>query len=90
MCIFRHHPVDWEDQQNPLAKKEPRRGRRLTLAATAQCPGGPLVVYSCHLEVHVHISVLSQHSQIKCWQKCVLVSISKEGNSRFSAYGTNI
>lgn len=32
-------------------RREPRKGRRLTLAATVATPWGPLVVYSAHLEV---------------------------------------
>ena len=43
--------MDWEHPQHPLAVKEPRHGRRLTLAATVHCPAGPLQVYSAHLEV---------------------------------------
>jgi hypothetical protein len=50
-----HSPVDWnlppEQQQHPLAAKEPRRGRRLSLAADVLTPQGPLRVYCCHLEV---------------------------------------
>lgn len=48
----RHHPVDWDDEQVSLAKREPRHGRRLTLAAAVHCPDcPPLLVYSAHLEV---------------------------------------
>ena len=44
--------MDWDNEQVSLAKKEPRRGKRLTLAATVHCPSGPpLLVYSVHLEV---------------------------------------
>lgn len=32
-------------------RKEPRHGKRLTLAATVATPQGPLLVYSAHLEV---------------------------------------
>lgn len=46
-----HHPVDWNNPQHPLAQKEPRRGRRLTLAADVCTPQGSLWVYCCHLEV---------------------------------------
>lgn len=34
-----------------MCRREPRRGRRLTLAATIATPAGPLLVYSAHLEV---------------------------------------
>ena len=34
-----------------FTRTEPRRGRRLSLAANVHCPQGPLLVYSCHLEV---------------------------------------
>jgi len=46
-----HHPIDWEAPEHPLCKKEPRHGKRLTLAGTALTPQGPLLVYSVHLEV---------------------------------------
>ncbi|GIL87753.1 hypothetical protein Vretimale_13082 [Volvox reticuliferus] len=50
----RAHPVDWdlspEQQPHPLARKEPRHGRRLTAAATVHTHQGPLLVYSAHLE----------------------------------------
>jgi hypothetical protein len=46
-----HHPIDWEAPAHPLAAKEPRRGRRTTLAADVAAPGGPLRVYCTHLEV---------------------------------------
>lgn len=46
-----HHPVDWEAPQHSMAKKEPRRGRRMTLAATVHTPQGDLLCYCCHLEV---------------------------------------
>jgi hypothetical protein len=50
-----HHPVDWDlppqQQRHPLAAKEPRRGRRLSLAADVVTHQGPLRVYCCHLEV---------------------------------------
>mmetsp|Transcript_34770 Transcript_34770/g.62574 ORF Transcript_34770/g.62574 Transcript_34770/m.62574 type:complete len:358 (+) Transcript_34770:254-1327(+) len=45
-----HHPIDWENPEHKLAKKEPRKGRRLTAAATVVTPQGPLLVYSAHLE----------------------------------------
>ena len=47
----REHPVDWEAPAHPLAKREPRRGRRAALAATLHTPAGPLLVYNLHLEV---------------------------------------
>lgn len=34
-----------------MCRREPRKGRRLTIAATIATPGGPLLVYSAHLEV---------------------------------------
>lgn len=46
-----HHPVDWEHPSHKLAQREPRKGRRLTLFATAATPQGPLDCYSAHLEV---------------------------------------
>lgn len=46
----REHPVDWEAPAHPLAKREPRRGRRAALAATLHTPAGPLLVYNLHLE----------------------------------------
>jgi endonuclease/exonuclease/phosphatase family metal-dependent hydrolase len=46
-----HHPVDWEAPAHPLAAKEPRRGRRTTLAADVAAPGGAVRVYCTHLEV---------------------------------------
>ncbi|WIA35111.1 hypothetical protein OEZ86_003596 [Tetradesmus obliquus] len=55
-----HHPIDWEAapeaQPHKLAAKEPRRGRRLTLAADVATPQGPLRVYCCHLEVFCGIT----------------------------------
>lgn len=49
------HPVDWNlppaAQPHAKARKEPRRGRRLTAAATVLTHQGPLLVYSAHLEV---------------------------------------
>jgi endonuclease/exonuclease/phosphatase family metal-dependent hydrolase len=45
------HPVDWNNPSHPLALKEPRRGRRLTLAADIRTPMGDLRLYNCHLEV---------------------------------------
>ena len=75
MSMGRHHPVDWENPEHPLAKKEPRHGRRLTLAATVKSPSGPLVVYSCHLEVSFFWnelasvkSTLWSQWQRKAWQ----------------------
>ena len=43
--------MNWEDPQHELAKKEPRKGKRLSLEAVVATPEGPLVCYSCHLEV---------------------------------------
>ena len=44
--------MDWDIEQVSLAKREPRHGRRLTLAATVHCPNStPVMVYSVHLEV---------------------------------------
>jgi hypothetical protein len=52
-----HHPVDWEDPQHGLAKREPRRGRRLTLTADMVLPSGRrLAVYCSHLEVFCGIT----------------------------------
>ena len=45
--------MDWENPKHQLAMREPRKGRRLSLAATVVTPQGPLVCYSCHLEVHL-------------------------------------
>ncbi|KAG2483952.1 hypothetical protein HYH03_017198 [Edaphochlamys debaryana] len=48
------HPIDWElpppQQPHKLAAREPRKGRRVTTAATIATPQGPLLVYSAHLE----------------------------------------
>ena len=49
----RHHPVDWEKPEHPLAQQEPRHGRRAVLAATVDAPDGPVVVYCLHLEVPI-------------------------------------
>jgi hypothetical protein len=50
-----HHPIDWElppqQQPHPLAAREPRKGRRLSLAADVATLQGSLRVYCCHLEV---------------------------------------
>lgn len=50
-----HHPIDWElppeRQPHAVARREPRRGRRLTLAADVAAPGGAIRVYSAHFEV---------------------------------------
>lgn len=43
--------MDWEDPKHALAKKEPRKGRRLSLAADIQTLRGLLVCYCAHLEV---------------------------------------
>jgi len=45
-------------QPHPLAAKEPRKGRRMSLAADIDTPQGPLRVYCCHLEVHGRNGVL--------------------------------
>ncbi len=49
--------MDWDlppaAQPHAKARKEPRRGRRLTAAATVLTHQGPLLVYSAHLEVRV-------------------------------------
>eukprot|EP00884_Botryococcus_braunii_P013625 jgi/Botrbrau1/22263/Bobra.0138s0025.1 len=61
----RVHPLDWEDPSHPMARKEPRRGRRFVLAATIKTPYGPLQVYSAHLEVFCGILArLSQFADI--------------------------
>ena len=44
--------MDWNDASHKLAQREPRRGRRLTLAALVHAEQRPpLLVYSVHLEV---------------------------------------
>lgn len=45
------HPVDWEAPTHPLAMREPRHGRRLTLAGVVHSNQGPLLLYTAHLEV---------------------------------------
>lgn len=61
----RHHPVDWENPALDKCKKEPRKGRRLSLAATIGTPHGDVVVYCCHLEVFCGISSrISQFADI--------------------------
>ena len=52
----RHHPVDWQSNQHPKTKAEPRKGERMSISATLDVPGAPVVVYSCHLEVFCGIS----------------------------------
>lgn len=47
----KHHPIDWENPDHPLCKKEPRHGKRLTMAGTVHTNQGPLLMYSVHLEV---------------------------------------
>jgi len=56
----RHQPVNWERPAHPLAKLEPRRGERVSLAVDLVVPWdvdkkeqgtGLLTVYCCHLEV---------------------------------------
>lgn len=73
--------MDWDNEQVSLAKKEPRRGKRLTLAATVHCPSGPpLLVYSVHLEVsHIALGKRSQkgpfkvmHGQNNCLRSATL------------------
>eukprot|EP00798_Chlamydomonas_sp_ICE-L_P003282 gene3282-13309_t len=44
------HPIDWENPTHPLCQKEPRHGRRFTLASTIQTPQGPMAMYTAHLE----------------------------------------
>jgi len=68
----RYQPVDWEDSSVAVTTWEPRRGRRLSLAATVVTPQGPLLVYSAHLEVFTGIvgrleqfSELLRHSKDK-------------------------
>lgn len=51
--VHRHQPVDWEAEG--AARREPRRGKRVALAATVLAPVGPLLVYSLHLEVFTGI-----------------------------------
>eukprot|EP00878_Enallax_costatus_P032956 GHUV01036316.1.p1 GENE.GHUV01036316.1~~GHUV01036316.1.p1 ORF type:complete len:233 (+),score=44.08 GHUV01036316.1:462-1160(+) len=62
-----HHPIQWDldpdDQWHPLAAKEPRRGRRLTLAADINTPQGLLQVYCCHLEVRAHAHALLREQE---------------------------
>lgn len=46
------HPMDWNNTSHELVQREPRRGRRLTLAALVHAEQRPpLLVYSVHLEV---------------------------------------
>ena len=55
--------MDWNNEQVSLEKKEPRRGRRLTLAATIHKPSGhPLLVYSVHLEVRLYMPFMHDSS----------------------------
>ena len=88
--LCRHHPVDWNDEQVSLEKKEPRRGRRLTLAATVHHPSGPpLLVYSVHLEVRLsmpsmHDSPSQSHlyqavTRIPGYLAAITVKLSKTG-----------
>ena len=53
----RCHPVDWENPEHALAKKEPRKGKRLSLAADIHTPDGTLVCYCAHLEVGLSLQV---------------------------------
>lgn len=55
-----YQPINWENPTHPLARQEPRRGRRVTLVADLLIPWdvpkreqgtGILTVYCCHLEV---------------------------------------
>ncbi|KAF5827759.1 hypothetical protein DUNSADRAFT_18793, partial [Dunaliella salina] len=51
-CVHhQYHPIDWEAPEHPLCKKEPRHGKRVTLAAKVKTPAGPLLMYSAHFEV---------------------------------------
>ena len=43
--------MDWEAPTHPLAMREPRHGRRLTLAGVVHTNQGPLLLYTAHLEV---------------------------------------
>lgn len=52
--VHRHQPVDWAAEGE--ARREPRRGKRVALAAIAELPAGPLLVYSLHLEVFTGIT----------------------------------
>ena len=52
--VHSHQPVDWEAEGE--ARREPRRGKRVALAATVATPDGPLLVYSLHLEVFAGIT----------------------------------
>lgn len=52
------HPVGYAEASSSCAdansvacRREPRKGRRLTLAAQIITPAGPIQVYSAHLEV---------------------------------------
>jgi endonuclease/exonuclease/phosphatase family metal-dependent hydrolase len=49
-----HQPVDWAAEGE--ARREPRRGGRVVLCATVECPFGPLLVYNLHLEVFCGLS----------------------------------
>jgi hypothetical protein len=64
-----HHPVDWDagGGGHALAAREPRRGRRAALAATVAAPGGPLLVYSVHLEVRACFLLLFSCACAACW-----------------------
>jgi hypothetical protein len=44
-----HHPVDWEAPNHPLAKREPRRGRRVSLRATFRTAAGDMDCYTVSL-----------------------------------------
>ena len=56
------HPVDWNDQTHELAQREPRRGRRLSLAAVVHPPQRPpLLVYCVHLEARAYPLHASSH-----------------------------
>jgi hypothetical protein len=83
-----HHPVDWnllpEQQPHPLAAKEPRRGRRLSLAADVATRQGPLRVYCCHLEV----CAVHGHRPQSTWVVCLLDVRSLSRCHRFLLAGT--
>eukprot|EP00879_Flechtneria_rotunda_P021920 GHRR01023115.1.p1 GENE.GHRR01023115.1~~GHRR01023115.1.p1 ORF type:complete len:386 (+),score=77.62 GHRR01023115.1:698-1855(+) len=83
-----HHPIDWnalpESQPHPLAAQEPRRGRRLTLAADISTPQGLLRVYNCHLEVpNCHVSHVNA-----LWQQCITAHRSNWAYNSLELSGT--
>ena len=63
----RHHPVDWESPAHPLAQREPRRGRRVSLRATFRTAVGCVDCYTAHLEVFCGaLSRLRQFADLLC------------------------